>query len=157
MVIQLISQNPEDPLSFASAWLALLPQALCVSYVTLVWASREIEVILMFAGQLGCEAVNFVLKRIIKEERPRGEWIRPQSSMLCLSKILTLLLLRNVRQRLRHAVIPRPVYGLFCRLPDAFPRVPTQSILCKLLPLPRFLPSVGYDSWPLPRCGRCCC
>jgi dolichyldiphosphatase len=25
----------------------------------------------MFAGQLGCEAVNFVLKRIIKEERPR--------------------------------------------------------------------------------------
>jgi dolichyldiphosphatase len=25
----------------------------------------------MFAGQLGCEAVNFALKRIIKEERPR--------------------------------------------------------------------------------------
>lgn len=31
------------------------------------------EVILMFAGQLGCEALNFVLKRIIKEERPRGK------------------------------------------------------------------------------------
>jgi len=25
----------------------------------------------MFAGQLACEAVNFILKRIIKEERPR--------------------------------------------------------------------------------------
>lgn len=27
----------------------------------------------MFAGQLGCEALNFVLKRIIKEERPKGK------------------------------------------------------------------------------------
>lgn len=25
----------------------------------------------MFAGQLGCEALNFLLKRLIKEERPR--------------------------------------------------------------------------------------
>jgi dolichyldiphosphatase len=32
------------------------------------------EVALMFAGQLACEALNFVLKRIIKEERPRGEF-----------------------------------------------------------------------------------
>jgi len=38
----------------------------------LIWATREIEVILMFAGQLGCEALNFVLKRLIKEERPKG-------------------------------------------------------------------------------------
>jgi dolichyldiphosphatase len=28
-------------------------------------------VLLLFAGQLACEAVNFVLKRLIKEERPR--------------------------------------------------------------------------------------
>lgn len=28
----------------------------------------------MFAGQLGCEALNFVLKRLIKEERPKGEF-----------------------------------------------------------------------------------
>ncbi|KAJ5248873.1 dolichyldiphosphatase [Penicillium chermesinum] len=66
-----VHYNPEDPLSLVSAWLALLPQALCVSYATLTWATREIEVVLMFAGQLGCEAVNFVLKRIIKEERPK--------------------------------------------------------------------------------------
>jgi hypothetical protein len=26
----------------------------------------------MFAGQMACEAVNWVLKRYIKEERPRG-------------------------------------------------------------------------------------
>ncbi|KAL4872083.1 hypothetical protein BDV12DRAFT_162991 [Aspergillus spectabilis] len=66
-----VHYNPDDPLSFLSAWLALVPQALCVVYATLVWATREVEVGLMFAGQLGCEALNFALKRIIKEERPR--------------------------------------------------------------------------------------
>ncbi|PYH92976.1 PAP2-domain-containing protein [Aspergillus ellipticus CBS 707.79] len=66
-----VHYNPNDPLSFLSAWLALVPQGLCVVYVTLIWASREAEVILMFAGQMGCEALNFVLKRIIKEERPK--------------------------------------------------------------------------------------
>ncbi|RHZ73386.1 hypothetical protein CDV55_108971 [Aspergillus turcosus] len=66
-----VHYNPEDPLSFLSAWLALVPQALCVAYVTLIWASREVEVVLMFAGQMGCEAFNFILKRIIKEERPK--------------------------------------------------------------------------------------
>ncbi|KAL4954957.1 phosphatidic acid phosphatase type 2/haloperoxidase [Aspergillus filifer] len=66
-----VHYNPEDPVSFFSAWLALVPQALCVVYVTLVWASREVEVFLMFAGQMACEALNFALKRIIKEERPK--------------------------------------------------------------------------------------
>ncbi|KAM9879254.1 hypothetical protein BJF96_g1469 [Verticillium dahliae] len=64
-------QDPSDPLSLVCAWLALLPQALCVVYATLAFASREAEVALMFAGQLACEAVNFALKRLIKEDRPR--------------------------------------------------------------------------------------
>lgn len=42
-----------------------------MTYVALVWATREAEVVLMFVGQVGCEALNFVLKRIIKEERPQ--------------------------------------------------------------------------------------
>ncbi|KAJ0355672.1 hypothetical protein COL154_007320 [Colletotrichum chrysophilum] len=66
-----IPQDPEDPLSFLCAWLALLPQALCIVYATLIWSTREAEIALMFAGQLGCEALNFALKRLIKEERPR--------------------------------------------------------------------------------------
>lgn len=53
------------------AWLALVPQGLCVVYASLIWSSREVEVLLMFAGQMGCEALNWILKRIIKEERPR--------------------------------------------------------------------------------------
>lgn len=35
----------------------------------------------MFAGQLGCEALNFVLKRLIKEERPKGEYDWSQFSL----------------------------------------------------------------------------
>lgn len=64
-------QNPRDPLSYLAAWLALVPQALCVVYVSVIWASREVEVLLMFAGQMGCEALNFGLKRWIREERPK--------------------------------------------------------------------------------------
>lgn len=63
-------QDPHDKLSLFCAYLALLPQALCVVYATLIWSTREAEIGLTFAGQLACEALNFVLKRLIKEERP---------------------------------------------------------------------------------------
>jgi dolichyldiphosphatase len=63
-------QDPTDYVSLACAYLALLPQALCVVYATLIIATREVEIGLMFAGQLACEALNFALKRFIKEERP---------------------------------------------------------------------------------------
>jgi len=65
-------QNPHDPLSLVSAWLALLPQALMVVYATTLFCTREVECALMLAGQLGCEAANFALKRAIREERPKG-------------------------------------------------------------------------------------
>lgn len=52
-----------------------MPQGLCVVYVTLIWATREIEILLMFAGQMGCEALNFALKRWIKEERPKRKLV----------------------------------------------------------------------------------
>lgn len=51
-----------------------MPQALLVVYVTLLWATREAEVFLTFAGQLGCELVNYILKHLIKEERPLRKW-----------------------------------------------------------------------------------
>jgi dolichyldiphosphatase len=43
-----------------------------IVYVSLIYASREIEIILLFAGQFGNEAINFALKRWIREERPKG-------------------------------------------------------------------------------------
>ncbi|KAK2816733.1 hypothetical protein FQN49_008038 [Arthroderma sp. PD_2] len=65
-----VHYNPEDPISYISAFLALVPQALIIVYVSLAWATREIEIIYMFAGQLLCEILNFGLKRLIKQERP---------------------------------------------------------------------------------------
>ena len=63
-------QDPQDMLSLVCAYLALLPQALCIVYATLILSTREIEIALTFAGQLACEVLNFALKRFIKEERP---------------------------------------------------------------------------------------
>ncbi|KAF2156250.1 DOLPP1 protein [Myriangium duriaei CBS 260.36] len=65
-----VHYDPNDPVSYVCAYLALIPQALCITYVTLIWSTREAEVLMMFAGQMGCEAVNWVLKRWIREERP---------------------------------------------------------------------------------------
>ncbi|KAI0840081.1 PAP2-domain-containing protein [Hypoxylon sp. FL0890] len=66
-----VHYDPNDPISYLCAFLALVPQGLCVVYATLIWSTREIEIALLFAGQLACEAINFALKRLIKEERPR--------------------------------------------------------------------------------------
>ncbi|KAK7539985.1 DOLPP1 protein [Phyllosticta citribraziliensis] len=66
-----VHYNPHDRFSYLCAWLALVPQGLCVVYATLMWSSREVEICLMFAGQMACEALNWALKRWIKEERPR--------------------------------------------------------------------------------------
>lgn len=51
--------------------MALIPQALCVVYVSFFIATREVEVGFAAGGQIACELLNFALKRIIKEERPR--------------------------------------------------------------------------------------
>ncbi|KAK3690825.1 hypothetical protein LTR37_018953 [Vermiconidia calcicola] len=69
-----VHYNADDPTSYLCAYLALVPQALVITYVALVWSTREIEILLMFAGQMGCEAVNWLLKRWIREERPTRMW-----------------------------------------------------------------------------------
>lgn len=65
-----VHYNPNDPFSYISAYLALVPQALVITYVALIWSTREVEILLMFAGQMGCEGLNWILKRWIREERP---------------------------------------------------------------------------------------
>ncbi|KAL3422695.1 PAP2 domain protein [Phlyctema vagabunda] len=66
-----VHYDPNDPISYFCAWLALVPQGLCVVYATLIWSTREVEILLMFGGQMACEALNFALKRLLKEERPK--------------------------------------------------------------------------------------
>ncbi|PHH71815.1 hypothetical protein CDD82_6325 [Ophiocordyceps australis] len=63
--------DPNDGISLICAYLALVPQALCIVYATLVLASREAEVVLALVGQVACEALNLLLKRAIKQRRPR--------------------------------------------------------------------------------------
>jgi dolichyldiphosphatase len=70
-----VHYDPTDPSSHFCAYLALVPQALVITYVALIWATREVEICLMFAGQLGCEALNWVLKRCIQQARPSRELI----------------------------------------------------------------------------------
>jgi len=65
-----VHYNANDPVSHLCAYLALVPQALVITYTALLWSTREAEIALMFTGQMGCEALNWVLKRWIQEERP---------------------------------------------------------------------------------------
>ncbi|KAF3902335.1 Dolichyldiphosphatase [Arthrobotrys entomopaga] len=65
-----VSYDPSDPVSLVAAYLSLIPQALMIVYTVLIFSNRELEIILACAGQLGCEAVNYILKRVIKEARP---------------------------------------------------------------------------------------
>ena len=42
------------------------------SYAALAVQTREFLIITMWIGQIACELLNWVIKRIIKEERPIG-------------------------------------------------------------------------------------
>ena len=119
----IFSKNPNDPLSYCSAWLALVPQALCVTYVTLIWASREIEIMMMFAGQMACEAFNFLLKRWIKEERPKRTNAESQSP----HGYFGLRKSRNVWQRLWHALVTRAIRNLLLNLHQPVPACATRA------------------------------
>lgn len=115
--------------------------------------------LLMFAGQMGCEALNFVLKRIIKEERPKRMWILiPQ----CLYGPMAPSLMsrsgsRNVRQRLRHAVVSCAIRFLLRRLHVVVSSLPTCSFSTRFGRKTPLLPSIYAFSGTLLRCrhGGC--
>ncbi|KAI9459023.1 PAP2-domain-containing protein [Russula earlei] len=59
-------------LSLAMALITLSPILLMASYAALAIFWREITVINMWAGQFCCEALNLVIKRLLKQGRPPG-------------------------------------------------------------------------------------
>ncbi|KAI9292642.1 hypothetical protein K502DRAFT_294996 [Neoconidiobolus thromboides FSU 785] len=65
-----VQYNHQDIIGKLLAYLTLSPLAILVAYVSIAISRREFAVMLMFLGQLINEGVNFVLKRIIKENRP---------------------------------------------------------------------------------------
>ncbi|KAK9447828.1 phosphatidic acid phosphatase type 2/haloperoxidase [Limtongia smithiae] len=63
--------DADDPLANAFAWVSLAPQTILVVYATMICSRREAETLLLLLGQLACEASNSVLKRIVRQDRPR--------------------------------------------------------------------------------------
>jgi len=56
--------------SLVLALITLSPILLMASYATLAVFTRELTIIHMWAGQLLCEAFSWVIKRLVKQERP---------------------------------------------------------------------------------------
>lgn len=65
--------NPLDKISYAFAYITLAPIAILVFYASVIVSRREMAGILMLTGQLLNEALNFVLKENIAQDRPYGK------------------------------------------------------------------------------------
>ncbi|EDR10632.1 uncharacterized protein LACBIDRAFT_317313 [Laccaria bicolor S238N-H82] len=73
--MELTAPETDDDTSLFSLALALItlsPILLMASYAALAVQTREFLIITMWIGQVACELLNWVIKRIIKEERPIG-------------------------------------------------------------------------------------
>ncbi|CEH18441.1 Dolichyl pyrophosphate phosphatase and related acid phosphatases [Ceraceosorus bombacis] len=67
-----VQYNQHDPFAKALALITLSPIFLLCSYVTIILYRRELTFINALIGQLGCEGVNWGLKRLIRQPRPTG-------------------------------------------------------------------------------------
>ncbi|PWN54060.1 PAP2-domain-containing protein [Violaceomyces palustris] len=65
-----VRYNPHDPLAKFLSLVTLSPIFLLCSYVTIILYRRELTFINALIGQLGCEGVNWGLKRLIRQPRP---------------------------------------------------------------------------------------
>ncbi|TMW56954.1 hypothetical protein Poli38472_002879 [Pythium oligandrum] len=64
--------DPSDPFGAILALCTLSPVFIMVMYATLVVFQRDLDAIALLVGQLLNEALNQILKRSIKQSRPRG-------------------------------------------------------------------------------------
>jgi dolichyldiphosphatase len=62
--------NPDDKLSLAAVFFTLLPIGILVFYLSWFIVTREIEPVIMAAGQVVNDIVNNVVKNHIRQERP---------------------------------------------------------------------------------------
>ncbi|WWC96698.1 hypothetical protein V866_003570 [Kwoniella sp. B9012] len=65
-----ILYDPTHPLSIPLTLLSLSPIFLFVSYFTLLMFTRHLTILLLAAGQLGNEVLSWILKRLLKGDRP---------------------------------------------------------------------------------------
>lgn len=66
--------NPQDKISYAFAYITLAPIAILVFYASVIVSRREMASILMLAGQLLNEALNYILKESIEQDRPYSKY-----------------------------------------------------------------------------------
>lgn len=62
--------DSESYSAYVMACISMIPQAVFVAYAVLAFWTRETRIAMMAAGQVACELLNFVLKRMIKGDRP---------------------------------------------------------------------------------------
>jgi dolichyldiphosphatase len=67
--------DPNDKIAYAFGYITLAPIAILVFYASVIVSRREMAGIFMLAGQLLNEALNYVLKEAIEQERPHSKWI----------------------------------------------------------------------------------
>ncbi|WVF70837.1 hypothetical protein IAT40_005631 [Kwoniella sp. CBS 6097] len=65
-----ILYDPTHPLSIPLTLLSLSPILLFVSYFTLLIFNRNITILILAAGQLANEVLSWILKRLLKGDRP---------------------------------------------------------------------------------------
>lgn len=65
-----VQYHPQDPLAYPLSLITLSPPFLIVVYIAICLIRRDLTIILGFLGQLGCEGLNLILKRIFKQGRP---------------------------------------------------------------------------------------
>lgn len=110
----------------------------------------------MFAGQLACEALNWLLKRTIREERPHRR--TPHLLSSAQSPFLTNVLYRSDGQRLWHAFVSRPIRLVLRSFLDPVPALATQPAHSEHVDDP--YPNLHFRKTRLVRTGhsrRCCC
>lgn len=67
-----LTDDTDSYLSFGLALLTLSPILLMASYASLAIFTRELTILIMWAGQLLCEATNYLLKHLFQHPRPNG-------------------------------------------------------------------------------------
>jgi hypothetical protein len=83
------------------------------SYAALAVQTREFLVIVMWAGQLFGELLNWVIKRAIKQERPIGAAFTTISGFYSED-----IFSRTHWEWIRLSLVSQPIHGIFCIFPD---------------------------------------
>lgn len=70
LTLTFVEYRSGDFIGFILAWFSMLPILLFISLVTLIVFRRDLTTIFCFIGFLFTEAINYILKNVIRQPRP---------------------------------------------------------------------------------------